>query len=141
MYIKRRFRNNFGNYVHIACYSSLIGREKIELKDFSGVSSRCCILSSSDDYSGKFLTNPTVPEKYLNVNHAPVILEKHVILGVGTVVLPGITIAEGVAIGVGSFVNKSILDEYEIWAGNPIRYIKIRDNNIIELEKKLYNEE
>ena len=35
------------------------------MKDFSGISSRCTIYAESDDYSGKFLTNPTVPDEYL----------------------------------------------------------------------------
>ena len=43
-----------GNFVHIACYSSLIGKGKITMKDFSGLSSRVSVYSSSDKYDGKF---------------------------------------------------------------------------------------
>ena len=37
-----------GKYVHIACYSSLIGKSKITMKDYSGISSRVSVYSSSD---------------------------------------------------------------------------------------------
>ena len=39
----------------------------IELKDYVGVSSRSTIYSQTDDYSGEYMTNPTVPEEYKNV--------------------------------------------------------------------------
>ena len=53
-----------GNYVHIACYCSLIGSASIKLDDFVGISGRTSIYSSNDDYSGHFLSNPNIPEKY-----------------------------------------------------------------------------
>jgi acetyltransferase-like isoleucine patch superfamily enzyme len=128
-----------GDYVHISCYSSLIGRGRIELKDFSGVSMRCTILSSNADYSGEFMTNPQIPEKYTNTTFAPVTLEKHALVGVGSIVLPGVTFGEGAVCGSMSFVNCDI-PEYGIWAGSPVRFIKYRSRNLIELEKQLRNE-
>ncbi|WP_375577900.1 hypothetical protein ABWH96_12675 [Marivirga tractuosa] len=49
------------NYVHIACYVSLIGKELIEVQDYVGISSKSAVYSSSDDYSGEYLvlTNNT----------------------------------------------------------------------------------
>lgn len=41
-----------GDYVHVAVGATLIGAGKITLSDFSGLSSRVSIYSSSDDYSG-----------------------------------------------------------------------------------------
>lgn len=38
-----------GNNVHIACYCSLIGKGKIILENYSGLSSRVSIYSSNDD--------------------------------------------------------------------------------------------
>ena len=55
------------NNIHIGCYSSLIGKELIHMKNFSGLSSRVSILSSTDDYSGNFMTNPTIPKKFSNI--------------------------------------------------------------------------
>lgn len=125
-----------GNYIHIACYSSLIGQEEIFFDDFSGLSSRVSIYSSSDDYSGRHLTNPTVPEQFTNVIHGKVKLGKHVIIGVGATVLPGVTIGDGSAIGAYALVNKSIAEGL-IAAGVPAKEIKKRDQAIFELEAEL----
>ncbi|MET0944100.1 MAG: hypothetical protein ABWY22_01685, partial [Flavobacterium sp.] len=84
-----------GNNVHIACYVSLIGKELIEIGNFVGISSKTAIYSSSDDYSGNFLTGPTVDEKFKNVDNRKVKLEDHVIIGAQCVILPGVTIKEG----------------------------------------------
>jgi galactoside O-acetyltransferase len=97
-----------GNYVHIGCYSSLIGQGKISLGNFSGISSRVSIYSSSDDYSGKTLTNSTIPEAFKNVDHRSVHIGRHAIIGSGSVVLPGVEIGEGCAVGALSLVKKNV---------------------------------
>ena len=129
-----------GKYVHIACYCSLIGKSKIVMEDFSGLSSKVSIYSSSDDYSGLALTNPTVPEKYTNVNHGPVTLSKHVIVGSGSIILPNVHIEEGVAVGALSLVSKNCTAFY-IYSGVPAKPIKQRKKNILELEQQLLNEQ
>ncbi|MBC8214211.1 MAG: acyltransferase [Candidatus Marinimicrobia bacterium] len=128
-----------GKYVHIACFSSLIGKETIVMEDFSGLSSRVSIYSSSDDYSGNYLTNPTVPEKYCNVVHKPVSLKKHVIIGTGSVILPGVTIGEGTAIGALSLVNKNCKPNM-IYSGIPAKLVTKRNIEIYKLEEILLSE-
>lgn len=125
-----------GNYIHVAVYSSLIGAGKIILKDFSNISSRVAIYSSNDDYSGEFMTNPMVPTELTNVVHGPVSIGKHVIVGAGTIILPNVTLEDGVAIGALSLVSKSC-QEFSIYNGVPARKIKDRKRNLLELEKKL----
>lgn len=125
-----------GSYIHIAVSSSLIGAGKITLEDFSNVSSRVAIYSSNDDYSGVYMTNPMVPGELTNVVHADVTIGKHVIVGSGTVVLPGVTLEEGVAIGALSLVSKSC-QAFGIYSGVPAKRIKERNKNIKELELKL----
>lgn len=122
-----------GNYIHIAVYSSIIGSGKVTLEDFSNISSRVSIYSSNDDYSGEFLTNPMVSAEFTNVNHEDVYIGKHVIIGSGAVVLPGVTLSEGVAIGALSLVNKSC-EPFSIYAGNPVRKIKDRKRDLLVLE-------
>ena len=46
-----------------------------------------------------------------------------VTIGMGANIIDGITIGNGSVIGAGSVVSKDIPDN-EIWAGNPIRFIK-----------------
>jgi galactoside O-acetyltransferase len=127
---------SIGNYVHIATHCSLIGRATIEMKDFSGLSGRVSIYSSSDDYSGDSLTNPTVPAELANVRSAPVTLGRHVIVGAGTVILPGVEIGDGSAISALALVKKDIPKEV-IAGGNPCRVIKPRKTDWKELEKKV----
>lgn len=122
-----------GNYIHIAVYSSLIGAEKIVLKDYSNISSRVSIYSSNDDYSGLFMSNPMVPAEFTNVTHAPVIIGKHVIIGSGSIVLPGVSINAGAAIGALSLVKRDC-DEFTLYAGNPLKKIKERQKDIEKLE-------
>lgn len=53
-------------------------------------------------------------------------------LGIRTIVLGGVHIADGAVIGAGSVVTKDV-GPYEIWAGNPARFIRKRfDDETIE---------
>lgn len=124
-----------GNYIHVAVYSSLIGAGKISLGDFSNVSSRVSIYSSNDDYSGLAMTNPTVPPEFTNVHNAEVNIGRHVIIGAGSVILPGVTVADGVAVGAMSLV-KNDCHPFGMYAGVPARQIGERRRNLLELEKK-----
>lgn len=124
-----------GSYVHIAIGSSIIGAAKITIKDFAGLSSRVSIYSSNDDYSGNYMTNPTVPSKFTNVSHAPVTIGKHVIVGSGTVILPNVILGDGVAIGALSLVNKNC-EAFGVYIGVPLKKIKERSKELLFLEAK-----
>ena len=125
---------NIGSHIHIAAYSSLIGAGKISLDDFSNISSRVAIYSSNDDYSGASMTNPTLPVGFTNVTHADVSIGRHVIIGAGSVVLPGVVLEEGVAIGALSLVSKNC-KAFGIYSGVPARRIKERKKDLLDLEK------
>ncbi len=124
------------DYIHIAVFSSLIGRGTITLHNYTNISSRVAIYSSSDDYTGQHMTNPMVPERYTGVHHADVELHKHVIVGSGSVILPGVRILQGAAIGALSLVNKNC-EEFGIYAGSPAKKIAMRKKDILDLEKRL----
>ena len=125
-----------GRFIHIAVYSSLIGAGKIVLHDFCNISSKVAIYSSNDDYSGASMTNPMVPHEYTNVSHADVIIGRHVIVGSGSIVLPGVTLDTGVAIGALSLVTRSC-EEFGIYSGIPAKRIKERKRDLLELEELL----
>lgn len=128
------------NYIHIAAYTALYGGEKgIKIKDFSNISSKTTIYSISDDYSGKTMTNPMVHDKYKNIQSEEVIIEKHVILGSGCVVLPGVIIAEGAAFGAMTLINKDS-ESWSINAGVPFKKIKDRFKDVLRLEKEFIKE-
>lgn len=122
-----------GNHIHIAAYSSIIGAGKVLVSDYCNISSRVSIYSSSDDYSGAYLTSPVIAEQFTNVDHSPVSIEAHCIVGCGSVILPGSTLKIGVSIGALSLV-KGELKALSIYAGVPLRFIKTRVDNLFELE-------
>jgi dTDP-4-amino-4,6-dideoxy-D-glucose acyltransferase len=119
-----------GNYIHVAVACVLVGSEKISLRDFSGLASRVTIYSSSDDYSGASMTNPMVPPEFTDVTHAPVTLGSHVIVGSGSVILPGVTLEEGVAVGALSVIRRDC-GAFGIYSGNPARRIAERKRDLL----------
>jgi dTDP-4-amino-4,6-dideoxy-D-glucose acyltransferase len=125
-----------GNYVHIAVYSCVMGAGKITFSDFSGLSSRVSIYSSNDDYSGATMSNPTVPSQFAGATHADVHIGKHVIIGCGSVILPGVTLEEGVAVGALSLVNRNCR-AFGIYSGNPARRISERKRGLLEMERQI----
>lgn len=65
--------------------------------------------------------------------HVPTKIGNDVWLGIRVIVLGGVTIADGAVIGGGSVVTKDV-GPYEIWAGNPARFIRKRfDDETIQL--------
>lgn len=127
---------NIGSYVHIGGYSALFAGSGIEMGDFSGLSQGVKIYSKSDDYSGEFMTNPTVPSRYTGVIGGKVTIGRHAIIGSQSIVMPGIEIAEGVAIGANSLVTKNT-EEWSVYFGSPAKKIKNRKRNPLNLELEL----
>lgn len=127
-----------GNHVHIACFCSIIGKGHITLRDFAGLSSRVSLYSSSDDYSGSYLTNPTIPDDFKKVIVDEVYVGKHCIIGSGCVILPGSIIGEGTAVGAMSLVSYN-LEPWGIYAGAPCRRLKDRNKDMLQLEIKFKN--
>jgi dTDP-4-amino-4,6-dideoxy-D-glucose acyltransferase len=126
-----------GNYIHIACFCALYAHEPIVMADLSTLSSRVVIYTCSDDFSGASLTNPTVPEEFrFALISGAVSINKHVVVGTNSTILPGVTIGTGCAIGAHSLVNKN-LDDWGIYAGVPAKRVKERKQDVLELEKRL----
>jgi galactoside O-acetyltransferase len=123
-----------GSFVHIAAYTSIIGAGRVTIEDFANLSSRVAVYSSSDDYSGETMTNPMVADEFKAVDSRPVHIGRHVIVGCGSVILPGATLHDGVAIGALSLV-KNDCEAFTIHAGNPARKVGERSRRLLELER------
>jgi len=106
------------------------------LEDFSGISGRVSIYSSNEDYSGNFLTNPTIPAQYANRQHGNVTLKRHAIIGAGSIILPNVEIGIGAAVGALSLVRENC-KEFGIYVGNPAKWVKWRSRNLLKLEQEL----
>jgi galactoside O-acetyltransferase len=94
------------------------------------------IYSASDDYSGEYMTNPTIPAS-LRMDHlGEVFIGDHSIIGSGSVLLPGVKLASGTAVGALSLV-KSDTEEFTIYAGAPAKRVGTRSRNVENLAKQL----
>lgn len=125
-----------GSFVHISAGAHLAASYPLEFSEFSGLSQGVRIFTATDDYSGDTLTNPTVPKEYKTVITGPVRLGRHVIVGVGTVILPNVMIGDGSSVGAMSLVNRS-LPEWSVCVGIPCRRVKERKKDLLALEAKL----
>lgn len=128
-----------GNFVHVGALSYFNCNGNVTLEDFSGVSQGVKIYSASEDYSGIYLTNPTVPLRYRSPQIGEVIIRRHAIIGSNTVILPNVEVGEGAAVGAQCLV-KSNLSAWYVHFGTPTRPIKPRSKNLLELETKLLGE-
>lgn len=101
--------------------------EKIELKDNVLLGAGCKIYDTdfhSLEYSERVKGNyPGAP-----IKTAPICIKEGVFVGAGSFILKGVTIGEHSVIGAGSVVTKNI-PAGEIWAGNPVRFIRKVDED------------
>ncbi len=125
-----------GRNASVAVFCNLAaGRSHISIADFSTLAYGCHIISQSDDYSGETLTNPTIPRDFKNEKSADVTIGRHVILGTSTIVLPGVTIPDGVASGANTLFIENP-NAWSIYVGSPARKLKSRSRELLRLEAK-----
>ena len=80
------------------------------------ITARCCILShfrKGDTYY-----------------YGDVKIGDRVFIGIGTIIANSVTIGDDVIIGAGSIVTKDIPNG-EVWAGNPAKFIKHKNENTL----------
>ena len=125
-----------GKNVHITPMCLVAGGEKgIVFEDFTTIAYGVQIFTQSDDYSGKTMTNSTIPVKYKNEYKKKVILRKYSIVGAGSIIMPGVTLAKGTSIGAMSLVLKDT-KSWSIYVGKPAKKIKKRKKDLLALEKQ-----
>jgi len=129
----------FGNNVHIATGVYMFaGEYGIILNDYSGISSRTALYATNDDYSGEYMTNPTVSSEYRKVTGGTIYIGKHSLIGTGCTILPGVKVNDGASVGAMSLINKDI-EPFTMNIGIPCKKIKDRSKRLLELEQK-YNQ-
>lgn len=125
-----------GNYVHISAYSALYGKYGIKIGNYCGISPKCLVFSATDDFSGKYMISPLVPQKLTNIKKGGIILQDFCQLGANSTILPGIKMKEGAVTGAHSLVLKD-LDEWSINFGIPCKKYKNREKDILNLVKEI----
>ena len=123
-----------GSYIHLSAGVMILGSGGVTMEDFSTLSANVCVFSSSDDYSGGAMSNPMVPSEFRNVAHRPVVFRKHALVGSGSVVLPGVTVGLGAAVGALTVLRKDV-PAFAIVGGNPARRLGTRDRSLLEREE------
>jgi galactoside O-acetyltransferase len=130
-----------GRNVHIAVFCNVAGGEKgIIFEDFSGLAYGCHVFTQSDDYGGRTLTNPTVPDKYKREIKKSILIGKHSIVGTNSLIFPGVVLAEGTSVGGLSMVTKST-EEWSVYFSNPAKRIKARKRDLLKLEEEYLADE
>ncbi|KOA21342.1 dTDP-4-amino-4,6-dideoxy-D-glucose acyltransferase [Clostridium homopropionicum DSM 5847] len=122
------------DFVHIACFCCLFGGDEgIYIGNYTTLSSRISVYAKTDDYSGEFMVNPMIPKEYTNIISKKVFIGDNVIIGTGSVILPGVNIHDGVACGALTLVNRD-LESWSINVGIPVRKSKNRSKKLLNLE-------
>jgi galactoside O-acetyltransferase len=130
-------KTTIGSFVHIASFTSITGGGEFVMDDFAGFSGGIRVYTGNEHYAGGSLTNPAVPPPYRVPVRSFVHIQKHVIVGANSVILPGVTIGQGAAVGANSLVSKDC-EPWTIYAGAPAKPIKRRPRErILELEAQL----
>lgn len=130
-----------GAYVHIAPLCLIASCDQaVSIGDFTGLAYGSRVFSKTDDYSGEFMVSPLVPVHYTNPTMSEVNIDRHVIIGTNSVILPGLHIAEGCSIGALSLVTRST-ESWGIYVGIPAKRIKEKHRNILQLEKQFLKQE
>ncbi|WP_423818756.1 acyltransferase [Salinimicrobium sp. TIG7-5_MAKvit] len=113
---------NIGDNVSIGydVYYDVHNAPYITIEDDVWVAAQCTLFCHKRD-----LTNYQKGDRYndLSYKKLPVLLKKGCVVGIGTMVLPGVTIGEGAIIGAGSLVIKDI-PAWTIAVGNPAKVVR-----------------
>jgi acetyltransferase-like isoleucine patch superfamily enzyme len=99
---------------------SLFCSSKIKIGNYVNLGGNVCIWDTDFhplDYLKRRAHDETV------TNNKPITIGDDVFVGANSIILKGVTIGNRSIVGAGSVVSKNIPSD-EIWAGNPIKFIK-----------------
>ena len=85
-----------------------------------GIGPHVCILTSTHADPGRAL-----PIMAGAIETAPVVLDDGCDVGIGAIILPGVTVGKGAQIGAGAVVTRDVPD-YAVVAGNPAKILRHR---------------
>jgi galactoside O-acetyltransferase len=103
-----------GSNVTIMDNTVLLCGGNIIIDDDVMISANCSISST---------THPVEIGKRAEMIKSAVHIKRNAWIGMGTCILPGVTIGENSVIGAGSIVNKNV-PKNEIWVGSPAKFLK-----------------
>ena len=122
-----------GNYVHISCHVAVIGGKEgsLTLGNYSTISAGAKLICGSDAFRGDGIVGPFIPEEYSDAKIIkPIVLKRFSAVCAGSIVFPGVTMAEGSVLGASSLLKENT-EPWTIYVGNPARPIKTRKSEIM----------
>jgi galactoside O-acetyltransferase len=130
-----------GNFCHITEHGIIQAGGLVKFGDFSSIGPRTTILASSDNYEGEgFHGLKIFGDKYRKVSNQDVIFGRHVQVGMGSIVMPGVILGDGCQIGAGSLVTKS-MPAWTLCYGSPCKPIReYSKDKILRLEDEFLKE-
>lgn len=128
---------SLANNVYFGPGCTLFGHGGIDIGDAVVFGDDIKIMSSNHSYDT--LAPATIPFTSDNVCRE-VTINKGAWIGSNSIILPGVSIGEFSVVGAGSVVTKST-EPYGIYAGNPARLIKYRENKDLSKVKKTWVED
>ena len=92
----------------------------IELEEHVHIANRCLLLCHQRDLGQYFVGDDYAK---LGYNKAKIILKKGCLIGMNSMIMPGVTIGEGAIVGAGSLVTKDV-PAWTIATGRPAKVVK-----------------
>jgi acetyltransferase-like isoleucine patch superfamily enzyme len=117
-----------GDYVHISPHVAVIGGKltSLTVEDFCFISVGSKLICGSETFKGHGLIGPLIPDEYKDEQELlPITFKRFSGCLANSVVLPGVTLAEGSVLGANSLLKHST-EPWTVYAGNPARPIRTR---------------
>jgi acetyltransferase-like isoleucine patch superfamily enzyme len=115
-----------GSDVHLHAFTHIFAGGGVSIGDGSMISSNCSITSvTHEKYSLDRAEPRGAPPAGRPVEETlrPVSIGRHVWIGTGAIILPGVTIGDHSIVGAGAVVTKSIPEKC-VYVGNPARLLE-----------------
>jgi acetyltransferase-like isoleucine patch superfamily enzyme len=120
-YYKNRLVVGAGTWIGQAAFLHAAGGITIGRR--VGIGPHACILTSAHELPPRAQAKPAILDEALAF--APVVLEEGCDIGVGAIILPGVTVGAGAQVGAGAVVTSDVAP-WTVVAGNPARLLKSR---------------
>lgn len=115
-----------GAHVHIGSASKLnVGGGELVFGAHSGCSDNVVIATGHPDLAYLHIS-AAEPAALCHVIKHKTVIGEYVVIFAGAILTPGVTIGDGAIIGAGAVVTRNV-PPFEIWAGNPARFLKKRE--------------
>ena len=109
-----------GKWVFIGRNTVIASKNLISIGDYTVFAPNCYIV----DHEHGFSKSDVILNQKSVLKEVKIGRDRY--FGAGAIILGGVTVGDGAVIGASSIVTRSI-PPYEIWAGNPAKFIKPRD--------------